>query len=146
MKKRIYIDMDGVLCRFYEAARKALLENPAQPYPQSQWGFFLKLEPVADAIESFKYLSENYDVWILTRPSTRNVNCYTEKAQWVWDNLGIDAVERLILCCDKNLLKGDYLIDDNIWEFEGEHIHFGSERFPNWKTVVKYIDIDNGRK
>src|ERR1035437_10007771 len=128
MRKRIYIDMDGVLCRFYEAARKALQENPNQPYPQSQWGFFLKLNPVVDAIESFKYLSKHYDVWILTRPSTRNVNCYTEKAQWVWDHLGYHAVEKLIFSCDKNLLKGDYLIDDNIWEFEGEHIDRKSTR------------------
>lgn len=33
------------------------------------------------AIESFKKLQEKYDVWILTRLSFRNVNCYTEKAQ-----------------------------------------------------------------
>ena len=145
MKKRIYIDMDGVLCKFHEAAAKALLEVPEQKYPQAQWGFFLKLDPLEGAIESFKHLSDRYDVWILTRPSTRNVNCYTEKAQWVWNFLGHDAVERLILACDKSLLKGDYLIDDNIWDFEGEHIHFGSSSFPNWTEVVKYIDNKEGK-
>jgi 5'(3')-deoxyribonucleotidase len=132
--------MDGVLCDFYGAARKALKENPKQPFPQAQWGFFLKLKPIDGALEAFNYLFENYDVWILTRPSTRNVNCYTEKAQWVWDHLGEKAVDKLILSCDKNLLKGDYLIDDNHWDFEGEHIHFNTEKFPNWETVVKYID------
>lgn len=139
-KKRIYIDMDGVLCDFYGAAKLALKNNPKQPYPQSQWGFFLKLKPITGALVAFTYLFDKYDVWILTKPSTRNVNCYTEKAQWVWDNLGEAAVDKLILSCDKSLLKGDFLVDDNIWDFEGEHLHFGSNRFPNWETIVEYID------
>jgi 5'(3')-deoxyribonucleotidase len=141
--KKVYVDMDGVLCDFYGAARKALTENPSQKYPQSQWGFFLKLEEIPDAIESFKKLQEKYDVWILTRPSFRNVNCYTEKAQWVWDHLGYDVLEKTIMSPDKSLLKGDYLIDDmgNAGQenFEGEWIHFKTSKFPNWKTVVDYL-------
>ena len=38
IKKRIYVDMDGVLCDFYGAAKLRLAENPSQPYPQSKWG------------------------------------------------------------------------------------------------------------
>ena len=145
MKNRpiIYIDMDGVLCDFYKASEKALTENPSQKYPQSQWGFFLKLDEIPNAIESFKKLQSKYDVWILTRPSFRNVNCYTEKAQWVWDHLGYDVLEKTILCGDKSLLKGDYLIDDQInagqEDFEGELIRFGSDRFPNWSKVLEYL-------
>ena len=91
-KKRVYVDMDGVLCNFYKAAKQALTDNPKQKYPQSQWGFFLKLEEIPGAIEGFRKLEEKYDLWILTRPSFRNVNCYTEKAQWIWDHLGFDIV------------------------------------------------------
>lgn len=135
--------MDGVLCDFFGASRKALKENPKQIYPQSQWGFFLKLEEIPQAIESFKKLQEKYDVWILTRPSFRNVNCFTEKAQWVWDHLGFDVVEKTIMCGDKSLLKGDYLIDDQDnagqREFEGEWIHFKSDKFPDWNSVINYL-------
>ena len=50
------------------------------------------------------------------------------------------------MCGDKSLLKGDYLIDDmntdKQSEFEGEWIEFGSNKFPNWKTVVDYLMID----
>jgi 5'-nucleotidase len=141
--KKIYVDMDGVLCDFYGASRKALIENPSQKYPQSQWGFFLKLNEIPDAIGSFKKLQEKYDVWILTRPSFRNVNCYTEKAQWVWDHLGYDVLEKTIFSPDKSLVKGDYLIDDmcNAGQenFEGEWIHFGSDNFPDWKKVLEYL-------
>jgi 5'-nucleotidase len=142
-KKRVFVDMDGVLCNFYKAAKQALTENPNQKYPQSQWGFFLKLEEIPGAIEGFRKLEEKYDVWILTRPSFRNVNCYTEKAQWVWDHLGFDIVEKTIMSGDKSLLKGDYLIDDmdNAGQenFEGEWIHFKTEKFPNWQVVVDYL-------
>ena len=147
MKKPIvYVDMDGVLCNFFRAARKALTENPTQRYPQAQWGFFLKLEEIPDAIESFKILQEKYDVWILTRPSFKNVNCFSEKAQWVLEHLGFDVLEKTIMCGDKYLLKGDYLIDDmntdKQSEFEGEWIEFGSSKFPNWKSVVDYLMTD----
>lgn len=142
-KKRIYVDMDGTLCDFFGAARKSLIDNPTQKYPQSQWGFFLKLKPLDQAIESFHKLSEKYDVWILTRPSFRNTNSWTEKAQWIWDNLGYEYVEKTIMSGDKSLLKGDYLIDDdtnaNQEKFEGELIRFGSEKFPNWISVLEYL-------
>jgi 5'(3')-deoxyribonucleotidase len=44
---------------------------------------------------------------------------------------------------NKSFLKGDYLIDDmgnaGQEEFEGEWIHFKTEKFPNWETVVEYL-------
>ena len=135
--------MDGVLCNFYKAAKKALTDNPNQRYPQSQWGFFLKLEEIPDSIESVKKLSEIYDVWILTRPSFRNVNCFTEKAQWILDHLGYEYLERTIFSGDKSRIIGDFLIDDqnnaNQDRFKGRWIHFGSEKFPNWKSVLNHL-------
>ena len=101
MKKKVYVDMDGVLCDFYGASKKAKELNPLQPYPQSQWGFFLKLDEIKDAVESYRLLETKYDVWILTRPSFQNVNCYTEKVQWVCDHLGPDVVKKTILIPDR---------------------------------------------
>lgn len=142
-KPRLYIDMDGVLCNFFKAALEALRENPEQKYPQAQWGFFLKLEEIPGAIEAVNKLQEKYDVWILTRPSFHNVNCFTEKAQWIWDHLGFDMLQKTIMSGDKSLLKGDYLIDDTNTagqsDFEGEWLHFGSEKFPDWDAVLDYL-------
>ena len=141
--KKVYVDMDGVLCDFISASERDKKLFPKQPFPQSRLGFFLELEPMKDAIESFKKLEEKYDVWILTRPSVQNVACYTEKAMWVRNHLGLETQRKTIMACDKSLLKGDFLIDDvtehGQSEFEGEHIHFGQEKFPNWKSVVEYL-------
>jgi 5'-nucleotidase len=141
--KTIWFDLDDTMADFADAHHNALLVNPNQPYPQSQWGFFTKLKPIDGAIWAYFKLKNHFKVGILTRPSFRNINCYSEKAQWVLDNLGFDALENTILAGDKSLIKGDYLIDDGIKagqeKFEGEFIRFGSEQFPNWETVVNYI-------
>lgn len=49
----------------------------------------------------------------------------------------------MVITHRKDLCKGDYLIDDRgkngTSEFEGEWIPFGSERFPDWKSVLGYL-------
>lgn len=142
-KSRIYIDMDDTICNFTEAYREQLNKCPKQKYPQSQVNFFRKLKPLTGAIDAMRLLKEKgHDVWILTRPSVLNPLCYMEKRIWVEDNLGIEWCERLIICPDKSLVKGDFLIDDNQWpDFEGEQLLFGSPNFSNWKKVLKYFLI-----
>lgn len=135
MKKRIYIDMDGVLCDFKFSYDRGLLEEPSQPYPQSRVGFFYDLQPIPGALEAFRTLSLHYDVWILTRPSTKNLHCYTEKALWVKKYLGETALNKLILCTDKSLLKGDFLIDDTPQKFGGQIILFNDTI---WSDIVKF--------
>ena len=55
----------------------------------------------------------------------------------------IEAFKKLILSHNKGLLLGDYLIDDRIANgvdgFKGEHIHFGTDQFPDWKSVLEYL-------
>jgi len=135
--------MDDTLCKFMQRYQEMMQKNPSIRYPQSQYGFFTDLEPIDDAISSMHTLREVYDVWILTRPSYMNPLCYTEKRVWVEKHLGINFCKKLILCPDKSLLKGDYLIDDIKWPgFEGEQILFGSEKYRNWKAVIDYLYWD----
>lgn len=144
MKKRIFIDLDGVCCDY----RKGVMDNILPPansneenFPQSRLGFFILLEPIEGAIEAVNKLQEKYDVWILTRPSFPNLNCYTEKAIWVRKHLGYEMQKKLILAGDKSFLIGDYLIDDMTTDgqdkFTGELILFGSKLYPTWKEVLK---------
>lgn len=136
--KVVYIDMDDTICDFITRYNQKLKENPEIKYPQSQYGFFLDLDPISGAIEAVNYLREKYDVYILTRPSYRNPLCYTEKRVWIEKYFGIDFCEKLIICPNKGLLIGDYLIDDFIWEnFRGKQIQYGVSPYENWEKVLK---------
>lgn len=142
MKKKIlYVDMDGVLANFISSYRKWY--NPeTNKFPQSNWGFFANLDPIDGAIETVKMLMNYYDVWILTRPSYMNPLCYTEKRIWIEKYFGLDFCQKLIICSNKSLLKGDYLIDDCVehgqTEFEGELLHFGNT-YKSWEDIKKYL-------
>lgn len=139
-KKRIYIDMDNTLCDYSGRFREWQAKEPETRYPQAQYGFFSSLEPLPHAIESYKFLEQGFEVYILTAPSYRNPMCYTEKRVWVEQHLGLETTKNLIICQRKGLLKGDFLIDDHPYpEFEGEQLLFGSSQFPDWKTVLTYL-------
>jgi len=141
-KPRIYVDMDGVLCDYDEAKYRTLLRTPENFFPQASYGFFRDMRPITGAIEAYHWLHENFDTWILTRPSVLNPMCYTEKREWVEKHLGLEICEKLIMCTEKGLLKGDYLIDDMPWpSFEGQQITFGSKEYPNWKKVTDFFQM-----
>lgn len=143
--KTIYIDMDGVLCNYGKNYKRYKSEKPEIVYPQSQYGFFLELEPLPGALEAFIKLSNMHDVWILTAPSVENPMSYSEKNYWVRKYLGSEFTKKLIMSPDKSLLKGDYLIDDNEWtnwqgDFEGELLLIGGDKFPDLMSTVSYFE------
>lgn len=146
---RVYIDMDGVLCDFETAfiRDKALFTDTA--YPQSRQGFYLNLSLILGAQDAMNVLLtvDNIDPFILTAPSIYNPLSYTEKRLWVENHLGFEWVKRLIISPDKSLLKGDVLIDDHDSgrgqeQFEGRLLHFGSEAYPDWKSVLTEISLN----
>lgn len=153
---RIYVDMDDTMFDYKGALVSARKRVPTQHFPQAQMDFFRKLEPIDGAIQSVKSLAEHYDVWILSRPSHLNPLSYTEKRLCIEDHLGIEWCNRLILCPDKSLMRGDFLIDDVPWpDFEGTQILFGGDpavkqksenlidrllRFPYRKRTYDKID------
>ena len=136
-KKIIYFDLDGVMAD-YDKAKEGKTEDERKAP-----GFFEGLEPIDGAVEAFKLLSEHYDVYFLSTAPWSNINAPSEKRVWVEKHLGDYAFKKLILSHNKGLLKGDYLIDDRIAngveDFEGEHIHFGTDMFPNWETILNYL-------
>lgn len=140
-KKRLYVDMDGVLCDFVGAFKRE--QSDKVKFPQSRWGFFTNLEPIPNSIYILIQLMNEFDVWVLTRPSYMNPLCYTEKRIWIEKYFGLEFCQKLIICSDKSLVKGDFLIDDSIGDgqldFEGELIRFGSDNFKDWFDVYDYL-------
>lgn len=137
----IHIDMDDVLCQYIGANMNARRENPSLEYPQSVPGFYVGLEPIPGAISGFKLLEEHFEVYIATRPSYMNAHCYSEKRIWTEKHFGLETCKNLSLVPNKNLLIGDYLIDDMPWlKFRGKQLLFGSSEFPNWDIIIDYFD------
>jgi 5'(3')-deoxyribonucleotidase len=149
MEKRIvYVDMDNVLVDFKSALDILEIEAPkileeykgrADEIPN----IFSMMIPMSGAIESFNFLSENFDTYILSTAPWMNPSAWSDKLNWVHKYLGESAHKRLILTHNKNLNKGDFLIDDRdkngASKFEGELIKFGSTKFPDWDVVMEYM-------
>lgn len=145
-KPIVYFDMDGVLADFHKALEERVTPELAAQYGENLDeipGIFNDLDPVPGAIFAFQELSRHYDCYILSTAPWGNPEAWMEKRIWVEKHLGQDAYKRLILSHNKHLNYGDYLIDDRFANgaahFQGEHIHFGGDRFPNWAAVLEYL-------
>jgi len=142
-KKILYIDMDGVLCDFDGAVAAHPDLDKYKNRKDCIPGIFKDLKPLPGAIEAFEYLSDIFDVYVLSTPPWRNPDGWIHKRKWVEKYIP-KAKKRLILTHHKNLNRGDYLIDDSNYRgqsnFEGEWIHFGTDKFPSWASVLIYFN------
>ena len=143
--KILYIDMDGVLVNFQTGIDK-LTEQQRQEHLGKEDecpGIFGLMEPQPGAIDAFNELSQLFDTYVLSTAPWENDTAWTDKLNWVKKYLGKPAYKRLILSHNKHLNSGDFLVDDRLANgadrFTGEHIHFRTDRFPDWISVVKYL-------
>ena len=144
-KKILYFDMDGVLVDnlsgIAQLSSEIRKEYEGRLYAVP--GVYSLMKPLEGGLQAFETLSKIYDSYILSTPPWYNTSAWSDKHQWVKKYLGISAKKRLILSQHKHLNRGDYLIDDRrvngAAEFRGEHIHFGTKQFPDWKSVLDYL-------
>lgn len=143
-KPIVYIDMDGVLANFDKRHMELLSEGYLKHQAFKHKRAFEDLDPMPGAIDAWNYLQSDYETYILSTPAWSNERCWTDKRIWVEKYLGKTSFKKLILCHNKGLLTGDYLIDDRIAngvaDFKGVHVHFGQEGTKDWQEVIKYID------
>lgn len=148
-KKIVYCDMDGVLANFRKGVgRDDYGFNPPEMFVK---GFFRNLEPMPGAKEAMAALlkMDHIKVYILSKPTTKNLHCASEKYEWINEHFP-QLLKRMFLACDKSHLNGDYLIDDDAsrWgkTFRGKFLHF-DEHHPEecWEAVVDLFEgVKNG--
>ena len=144
--KRLYIDMDGTLCRFYE--RASCLEKCREP------GFFLGLNPYENLVEAVRILrsavpavKEDFRIYILS--SVYDSDAEQDKTTWIRRYMGDDIPAlftevsmnkaEFIESMDRKscLTADDYLLDDY------------SRNLLDWSdaggTAIKFRNELNGR-
>ena len=156
----IFFDMDNVLVDFQSGLDKVPQEIKAQydddgtgkPHYDDIPGLFSLMDPMPGAIEAVKALADcgRYELYILSTAPWGNPSAWTDKLEWVKKHLDSDRPDgifykRLILSHHKNLCiqRRAWLIDSRkahgSEHFEHHLVHFGSERFPDWDSVVKFF-------
>tara|TARA_B100000579_G_C22777116_1_gene827223 strand:+ start:982 stop:1422 length:441 start_codon:yes stop_codon:yes gene_type:complete len=145
MKKILYVDMDNVLVDFASGIAQVPvgIQIEYQGRIDEVPGIFSLMKPLKGAILAFEKLSEKYETYILSTAPWENPSAWSDKNLWVRKYLGEVAYKRLILTHHKNLNFGDFLIDDRIANgaalFNGQHLLFGSNQYPDWEAICDYL-------
>ena len=154
-KKIIYVDMDGVIADFHGAIKVHPLANDPnyKSEPDHIPNIFRDLKPIEGAIDAIKRLTSlpNYEIYILTTAPWGNPDAWTHKRLWIEEHFGTLLKKKVIISHHKNLLKGDFLIDDRtangVDNFEGRHIHFGWNYegnlwnpYPDWNSILLFFE------
>jgi len=152
MKKIVLVDLDGVMVDFKSGIDQLTVEeqNEYQGREDEFPGIFSLMHPKKDAIESYQWLSHHFDTYILSTAPWENPSAWSDKLEWVKKYLSEYAHKKLILSHHKNLVMGDYLIDDRnargVDKFGGKHLHFGQNyetgelhEYPDWASIRDYF-------
>ncbi len=142
--------MDGVLVDFEKSVKDHFEKYPYQKsiyknHVDLIHNVFLNALPIDGAIEAVNKLNESnkFELFIATAAPWGNVESGAHKRMWIETYFGELFKKKMFITHRKDMLMGNYLIDDRITngagEFVGEHLHFGAEKFPNWNSVVEYL-------
>lgn len=125
-KKRIYITLEGLL------AVTAPCEEVTDTF-----------EPSPEASDAINMLNSHYDCYLVPAVAQlEKPSLCSDRPSWIARLFG----NRIVMTDCKSILNGDILIDSNNDtkdNFEGEVIRIGSIEFPDWKSILKYLDTDD---
>jgi len=135
-KKIIQVDMDGVVADY-----KGYMEATGETHHDER--FFLDMPPMEGAVEAINKLNERYEIIFCTTAPWSVPSSGMDKRIWIDKYFPEIGYKSLTTTHRKDLQIGEYLIDDRTkngaGEFRGEHIHFGTYKFPDWESVLNYL-------
>ena len=167
IKKRVLVDMDGVLADVYSQfikyeqtesgtiisidKTKGLDETIAFPNVDKHLrepGFFRDLQVMEDSIAVMEYLNSKYEVFILSA-AMEFPNSLRKNMTGSQSTFRLLHGEQIIFCGSKKAVTGDYMIDDypkNLDTFRGEKLlftqpHNQSLNSPDYKRIDSWKEI-----
>ena len=109
-------------------------------------GFFRRLPVMDDSVEIIREMNRRYEVFIVSA-ATEFPNSLKDKLEWLQEHFLFLSWKQVVLCGDKRLICGEYMIDDhvkNLQHFKGKPYLFtsahnlditGYDRINNWKEA-----------
>ncbi|WP_261641628.1 5' nucleotidase, NT5C type [Erwinia mallotivora] len=175
--KRIAIDMDEVIADFHPKMVRTVNQHFAttlslqdlnlfslhREKPEllqqimlllSDADFFADLEVIADSQQVIATLSQHYEVFITTAAMAMP-SSFNAKFQWLKQHFPAIKPSHIVFCGDKSIIRADYMIDDNAFNFEnfcGEGILYsaphnqhvtGYKRVNNWQEIASLLLPDS---
>lgn len=150
--------MDGVLVNLQKAIDDYKKKHPKKfkkyytEHPDRIPYLFKNPIPIDNAIESVLKLYESgkYDMFIATASPNDNKTAASEKVLWIKKYFGDIFDRKIIISHRKDLLIGDYLIDDRFAngsvEFKGELLSFGynyetdsMNEYKTWNSILEKL-------
>jgi len=156
-KQIVWIDMDGVLVDF---VKQVEIVTNRSPHLKVEYegrydhipGIFRNPPPIEGAIEVINKLVESgkYELYIATAAPWGNPSSAMDKRYWIEEHFGDLFRKKMVVTHLKNMLRGDYLIDDRTangaGKFEGELLQFGLNyetgtwnEYPTWESILKKL-------
>jgi 5'(3')-deoxyribonucleotidase len=149
--------MDGVLVDFEKSVETHFEQYPYQKsiyknHVDLIHNVFLNAKPIEGAIEAVKKLEESgkYELFIATAAPWGNTESSSHKRIWIEQYFGKMFKRKMFITHRKDLLMGDYLIDDRTkngaGEFRGELLLFGysyenkkMNEYPTWESILEKL-------
>jgi len=149
--KIVYIDLDGVVADFVTAIENHPSRNqaPYDSHPDTIPNIFLNLGTIPGAFDAVNKLLDDsrFEIYFLSTAPWNNPSAWTDKRIWLENIFGNKISRRLILTHRKDLLKGNFLIDDRpnngAANFEGKILKFSSSAFPDWGSILSELEKES---
>lgn len=154
-KKKILLDMDGVIVNFSSEINKWFEKHPHlreryETHPDHIHGIFRDPKPIEGAIDAIVKLSEKYDLYIATAAPWGNPDAASDKRYWIEKHFGNLFHKKMFISHRKDMIEADYLIDDSLGNgassFKGELLRFGTDyktgtinEYPTWNDILKKL-------
>ena len=131
MKKKVLVDMDGVLADVYKPLIKMQYIDKGLEMNESMLngvaereafedlveivtskGFFRTAPVIEGSVQGLQYLNERYDVLVVSS-ATEFSGCLDDKQAWLMEHFPFIGWQQMIFCGRKSDIVGDIMIDES---------------------------------